>query len=366
MKQIKRLPVALIFIAVYGCGTKMKKAPITDFSELIQPASKTSVLAEDGYYVWGGSVIKGNDEFYHMYYSRWKHETYFNGWVTHSEIAHAIAERPEGPFRFKDVALLPRGAEFWDGLCTHNPTVKEFDGKYYLYYMGNTGNGKAMENLNFTHRNKQRIGVAWANNPNGPWYRNDKPFINVSPDGNAWDALMISNPSVTKMRNGKYLVVYKAVAKHQAMPFGGPVTHLAAIAETPDGPIRKINQRIFYKEGEIFPAEDPFVWYQENCDTYYALVKDMHGTFTNQGVSLAFFESEDGLNWHPAEKPLGSKLEVEWEDGTKEELAKLERAQILFEDGKPVMLYCASGKIGRFPSESFNIHIPLKMENNVK
>ena len=130
-----------------------KAMPISDFSSLIQKVPKYSVLKEEGYYVWGGSVVKGQDGLYHMFYSRWKHETYFSGWVTHSEIAHAVSEKPEGPFKFKDVALPARGAEYWDGLTTHNPTVKEFGGKYYLYYMGNTGDGKAMENLNFIHRN---------------------------------------------------------------------------------------------------------------------------------------------------------------------------------------------------------------------
>lgn len=363
---MKGLILICLVAFLFSCTDTKKTAPITDFSKLIQPVSKTSVLAEDGYYVWGGSVVKGNDGLYHMFYARWKHETYFSGWVTHSEVAHAVSEKPEGPFKFKDVALPVRGAEFWDGLCTHNPTVKEFDGKYYLYYMGNTGDGQAMQNLNFTHRNNQRIGVAWAESPNGPWHRSDKPFVDVSEVENAWDALMTSNPSVTKMRDGKYLVVYKAVAKHKPMPFGGPVTHLAAIADSPTGPIAKINRRIFYKEGEMFPAEDPFVWYQESCDKYYAIVKDMHGVFTNAGVSLAFFESNDGLNWEPAANPLASSLEVDWEDGTKEKLAKLERAQILFEDGKPVMLYCASGTIGKFPAESFNIHIPLKMAESDK
>ena len=121
-----------------------------------------------------------------------------------------------------------------------------------------------------------------------------------------------------------------------------------------------------YKEGEMFPAEDPFVWYQQSCDKYYAIVKDMHGAFTNAGVSLAFFESNDGLNWELAANPLASSLEVEWENGTKEKLAKLERAQILFEDDEPVMMYCASGTTENFPVESFNIHIPLKMDETDK
>ena len=361
-KQVLKITSLAVLILVFGCQTKKveKKSTITDFSKLIQKVPRTSILAEEGYFVWGGSVVKGKDGLYHMFYARWKEEFYHNGWVTHSEIAHAIAEKPEGPFKFKDVTLPARGSEYWDGLTTHNPTVMEFDGKYYLYYMGNTGDGKAMEKLNYVHRNNQRIGVAWADDPNGPWHRSDKPLVDVSEDEEADDALVVSNPSVTKTREGKYLIVYKAVAKQKPLPFGGPVTHLAAIAETPLGPIQKIDQRIFYKEGEMFPAEDPFVWYQKSDDMYYGIVKDMRGTFTNEGTSLAFFKSKDGLNWDPAENPLASKLEFTYTDGTVEKVGRLERVQILLENDQPIMMYCACRKGESFEDETFNVHIPLK------
>ncbi len=79
---------------------------ITDFSALIQPVPKSSIFAEDGYYVWGASVIKGDDGLYHMFYSRWKEEYGFNAWVTHSEIAHATSEKPGGCFIFRFNALI--------------------------------------------------------------------------------------------------------------------------------------------------------------------------------------------------------------------------------------------------------------------
>jgi len=361
--QLANLTIAIILVVLTGSCKTSKKADshiITNFSELIQPTSRQSVLSEPGYYVWGGSVVKGDDSLYHMFYSRWKKEYFFNGWVTHSEIAHAASKHSTGPFKFKDVALPARGEKYWDGLTTHNPTVKKFNGKYYLYYMGNTGDGIAGESLNFVHRNNQRIGVAWAESPNGPWHRSDNPFVDVSENELADDALMVSNPSVTQMPDGRFLIVYKAVAKHKPLPFGGPVTHLAAIAETPLGPIKKYKQRIFYKEGEQFPAEDPFVWYQKSADMYYGIVKDMHGTFTNAGVSLAFFQSKDGLNWEPAQNPLASKLEIKWEDGSVEKVARLERAQVLLEDGQPVVLYCATTPGEPFVSDTYNVHIPLK------
>ena len=356
----------ILFVSLFlitgwtSCGIKNAPAPIVDFSSLLDAVPRHAVFSQPGYYVWGASVVKGKDGLYHMFYSRWKSELGFNAWVTHSEIAHAVSDRPDGPFTFKDVALPPRGAKYWDGLTTHNPTVQQFDGRYYLYYMGNTGDGVPMSKLNFTHRNNQRIGVAWAEHPDGPWHRMDKPLVDVSEDEMADDALMTSNPSVTKMQNGRYLIVYKAVAKHGELPFGGPVTHQAAIADTPLGPVTKIRRRIFYKEGEHFPAEDPFVWYHPGSSLYYAIVKDMHGSFTGQGVSLAFFVSEDGLNWEPSENPLASRLEIRWEDGTTDKVKNLERAQVLTDNGDPVMLYCACAKEDPFTSETFNVHIPLK------
>ncbi|TXE12102.1 hypothetical protein FUA26_06785 [Seonamhaeicola algicola] len=160
----------------------------------------------DNITVWGGSAIKGEDGLYHMFYSRWKKNLGW-AWVTHSEIAHAVSTSPFGPFKHKDVVFPRRGAEYWDGLCTHNPTTHKFEGKYYLYYMGNTGDdvnpcvpGKI--EYNWTHRNNQRIGVAVADNPNGPWKRFDEPLIDASEDENALDGFdwkLSKNPLVSKL-----------------------------------------------------------------------------------------------------------------------------------------------------------------------
>ncbi|SIQ36348.1 glycoside hydrolase family protein [Maribacter ulvicola] len=356
------IALIIIFTILISCKTENKKAiektvEITDFSKLLQPVPLHSKVVEDGYYVWGGSVVKGKDGLYHMYYSRWLKEYGFDAWVTHSEIAHATSENAAGPFKFKEVALPIRGAEFWDGLTTHNPTIHRFNDKYYLYYMGTTGDGKVSTNgLNFMHRNNQRIGMAWADDPSGPWHRSESPIIDVSQDKQAYDALMVSNPSVSKMKDGKILMIYKAVAKHKKMPFGGPVTHLAAIADSPEGPFNKKTQLIFYKEGEAFPAEDPYIWYEKKDNRYYAIVKDMTGTFTNQGMSLALFTSMNGLDWKPAKNALVTKREIEWANGELEKVGRLERPQLLIENNQPAMLYCAVQVNGN----TFNVHIPLK------
>ena len=50
-----------------------------------------------------------------------------------------MADKPEGSYRFQNVALPHRGGQYFDGMSTHNTCVKEYKGKFYLYYMGTTG-----------------------------------------------------------------------------------------------------------------------------------------------------------------------------------------------------------------------------------
>ena len=248
MKNLFYLMVLTLLIG-FSCTEKKINVPAPgelDLQSMMQPVPRTAKFINDTSYIWCGSMTRSDkDKKYHLFYSRWNRKYAFNSWVTHSEIAHAVADSADGPFEFKDVALPPRGAEYWDGMVTHNPNICHFGDKYYLYYMGNHGDGKASAKLNWTHRNNQRIGVAVADNPNGPWKRFDAPVIGVSPDSTAYDALMTSNPTVTKMPDGRYLAIYKAVGKKRPMPFGGPVVHLTAIADSPTGPFVKQNKPIF-------------------------------------------------------------------------------------------------------------------------
>ena len=312
--------------------------------------------------IWGGSLVKGEDGLYHLYYSRWPKRLGW-AWVTHSEIAHAVAESPLGPYTFQDVTLPPRGAEFWDGLCTHNPTVHRFDGKYYLYYMGNTGDGKVVgmpgkPQLNWLHRNNQRIGVAVADKLAGPWKRFDRPVIDISTDASAPDSLMTSNPSVCQRPDGSYLMIYKAVGQEYPMPFGGPVVHCITTADSPTGPFRKHPQTVFTVTGERFPAEDPYIWYQDG--KYRAIVKRMNDAQGKRYFTLAQYDSRDGFDWQPSRYHKISDRTLTWEDGSRQQLNHLERPQVFFENGKPAVLLCAADTIDQNNvRQSFNVQIPL-------
>jgi len=336
--------------------------PSNNFKLKLGSPELSSKFENDVWSIWGGSLTKGDDGLYHLFYSRWKKELGW-AWVTNSEIAHATSKTPFGPFEFKNVALEARGSHFWDGLCTHNPTIHKFNGKYYLYYMGNTGDAKVPSSpgkliLNPVHRNNQRIGVAVANSPNGPWKRFSTPLIDVSPNENALDALMVSNPSITQRPDGGYLIVYKAVGKKRPGIWGGPVVHCVATSTSPTGPFKKYNTPVFLAKNHDFPAEDPFIWYQNG--KYRAIVKDMHGAFTNAGRALVLFDSKDGFDWNLSAEPLVSKLEINWKNSSIEKVNHLERPQLYIENGKPIALLCAADTIdNKNTIQSFNVQIPI-------
>lgn len=351
-----------LLLAVAGAALQAGEPGVEslDFHALLRPAPRSAVLSDPDFYVWCGSMVRSDDGKYHLYFSRWPKKYGFQAWVTSSEIAHAVGDTPLGPFRFAGVALPARGKEFWDGLCTHNPTVLKVGSKYFLYYMGNTGDGQVMPGLNWTHRNRQRIGVAVADSPDGPWQRSDKPVLDVSTDDDAADSLMVSNPAVTRRPDGTFLMIYKAVGKKRPAPFGGPVVHLTATADAPTGPFTKQRNPIFTAPGADFPAEDPFVWFDARGRRYYAIVKDQKGYFTgHKGRSLALWESGDGLDWRLSAHPLVTLPEIHWADGRTDKVLSLERPQVLFApDGTPsVLLVAVQDK--EQPENTYNLRIPL-------
>ena len=329
-------------------------SPDYDFAAMIQPVPITSKFSDPDYYVWCGTMVRGDDGKCHLFYSRWPHKLGFNAWVTHSEVAHAVGDTPLGPFKHKDVALPERGKAFWDGHCTHNPTVQRFGKKFYLYYMGNVGDREQTKGLNWVHRNHQRIGVAVADSPDGPWTRFDKPL--VAPTPGFYDATCCNNPSVAARPGGGYLMAYKAVGDKGKPPFYGPVLHCVATSDSPTGPFTKYPNPVFVKEGVHFAAEDPFIW----CDgqRYWAIVKDNAGFFTGAGRSTALWQSDDGIDWRLAKHPLVATTEIVWADGQRQKMKALERPQLFFDNNRPAVLLFATTPDDKGEG-AFNVRIPL-------
>jgi len=320
-----------------------------DFSDRIQPVPLSARFKQGDYLTWGGSITRTPDGQCHLYVSRWPREYGHQAWVTHSEVAYATADNPLGPYTFQGVALGKREGDYWDRDVIHNPTVIQWEGKFYLYYNGNFGNGEYWD-----HRNNQRVGVASASHPSGPWQRLDAPLLDVSPD--SWDTLVTTNPSCTPLPDGRFMLMYKGVGDQKELPFGGPVLHGVAFAEAPMGPFIKHSEPLFAVDTANFPAEDPFVFVHRG--KIYAILKDNDRFYSEEPRCLVLFESDDGIDWQPADPPVVTSRHILWEDGSTVEYSRLERPQLYLEYGEPAVLSVAV-KPDRQASDSYNIHIPL-------
>jgi hypothetical protein len=339
-----------------------------DFARALRPAPRRAKFALDDWYVWCGAPARTDDGVYHLLYSRWPRALGHYAWVTHSEVGHATADSPLGPFKPQGVALKGSGGDCWDAHCIHNPTLLRAGKKFYLYYMGNRGTGeyaagpradeRALVRIDdrwWNHRNNQRIGVAVADHPAGPWKRFDKPLIDVDPTPGSWNHLIASNPTVAQGPDGKFLMFYKTVADGKR-PFGGAVLHAAATADDPLGPFKKHPEPVLRHPTVKFPAEDPFLWHQGG--RYRLIIKD-HNAFIGRGTCLALMHSADGIRWEPAQQPLVAKPPIRWDDGTTEPIVRMERPQLLIENGVPTTLYVACDW-DNARSQSCNIALPLK------
>lgn len=325
-----------------------------DFSKRMKPVLHHSVFRLTDFVVWCGTMVKDDDGLYYLYFSFWPKNKGHDAWVTHSQIGYATSKEPLGPFEYQGIALSGSGGDGWDRDCVHNPAAIKVDGMYYIYYMGNFGDGSY-----WSHRNNQRIGVAFSNNPKGPFKRLDKPVIDITPGKH--DALMTSNPCVTIGPDKRLYMIYKAVSDKGVLPKGGAVVCAIAIAENPLGPFIKEENPIMTNPTNDWSVEDPCIWYEGG--SFYSLVKDFQGYFTNgKKSSVALFESKNGIDWQPSENCFVFNTELLWEDGMVEPLRNMERPQLFFdENAKPIVLLCACCKMESLDkTDTFNVQIGIE------
>ena len=105
-----------------------------------------------------------------------------------------------------------------------------------------------------------------------------------------------------------------------------------------------------------FHIDDHFEWFQN--DRYYAIVKDHDAPFlTPHGKSLLLFESPDGRAWQPSHHPLVTDFVLTWEEGVRQDFARLEMPKLLLENSRPALLSLAA--LPAAGGESFLLNIPL-------
>jgi len=173
---------------------------------------KESGFKMDGYWVWGGSMIKVEST-YHLFASRWKKTGPFpEGYRQNSEIVRATSKSPLGPFIFKEVVIGERDRSFWDSNMAHNPTIHRIGNEFVLLYIGS-------DFTTFSENSKtlmRRIGYASSKSITGPWKRCDKPLINSESNN---PAILIDSSKVKLFYRDENLKVLLAEADNYKGPY---------------------------------------------------------------------------------------------------------------------------------------------------
>lgn len=326
----------------------------------------------DGYWVWCGSVIKGEDGNYHMFASRWKNDLPFHpGWGMESEIVRAVSKTPQGPYTFAEVVLGNRGPQFWDGRSAHNPSIQKHGDTYILFYVGmthpfgETPRGDALKHESYqwrAARSNKRIGIATSKSVFGPWERRDKPIFDVRPDG--YDNFFTSNPAPCINPDGSCLLLYKT-RTYLTPPYATDDTYSdmkigVAFADCYDGPYRRLKDTPLFDVNEGV-LEDPFLW---RTDSGYAMIaKDWKGSYTGDVGSVVYASSPDGVQWSMQNHPACSR-QVLWNDGVTRTMGNMDRPFLLFDGDEMTHLFVATndGSEAGFSTltRSWNACIPLK------
>jgi hypothetical protein len=89
-----------------------KESSTMNLNAMIQPVPRSARFIDDDWYIWGGSMTRTDDGVCHLLYARWPRKLGFSSWLSHSEIAHATATDPLGPYTFDSVALPGKGGHW--------------------------------------------------------------------------------------------------------------------------------------------------------------------------------------------------------------------------------------------------------------
>lgn len=309
------------------------KLPMSDFSRRLTPVGR--ILEQPGWYVWCNAPIEGPDGRIHVFFSRWPESKGMGGWLTSCEIAHAVADQPEGPYEMRGTALAPRPGQ-WDASTCHNPHIQRIGDRYALFYMG-ASNGRT---------NTKRIGLATAPSLDGPWTRSDQPLLLPGPEG-AWDDHCTTNPALVLRPNGEYWLYYKswntADYLRDEPPIRGNRKYGVAISRELTGPYKKHPENPvvdFSSLGDNRQCEDAYVWFENGL--FRMIVRDM-GVF-NHEVGL-ILESNDGVQWSSPEVAyLAAENYIDLPPAPPHlrRYGRFERPQLLMRNGRPSHLFTAA------------------------
>ena len=329
--------------------------PLASKASLTDSVSRPYITVYKEWFAWCPSVIKADDGKYHMFHVRWPKKYSFLSWLTHSEIVHAVADRPEGPYRELAVAMPSAGDGRGDWFTAHNSKIKYFEGKYYLYFIQTRGdsfadNSKAkrieMARTGYKHplwkneaRPNQRTFVAASDSLNGPWVVTPEPIIQPAKT----ITTLTVNPAVCRGPNGTYFMIIKGDKPNEKRFIRNQAL---ATAPSPEGPWTIQDKPVI----DNLDTEDASIWYDSVRKRFYA-VFHAHGF-------IGMITSVDGYNWEKATQYKLTPKIIKFDDGSRWKPQRMERPFVLTDSqGQPILLFVAC----RQDNMSANIALPLRV-----
>ncbi|QGY47944.1 hypothetical protein GM418_31095 [Maribellus comscasis] len=297
--------LSLFVFTFFSCVEKEKI-----FFDSLQPVSEKSGFKMDGYWVWGGSVVKVDSTF-HMFASRWPRKNKFpDDYFVESEIVHATSSSAEGPFSFQRVVIGERDSIFWDSNMAHNPTIHKIGDEFVLFYIGSDFTTLREE----SNRLIRRVGYATAKNINGPWKRSELPVLDEESNN---PALFVENDGSVKLmyRDAELLVKI-------------------ASADNFRGPYKVVNKNVW----PTAKIEDFYLYRKDG--KYHMICEDNVGQLTGHERWGAHLISENGIDdWQKFAPVVVYDHDIIFEEGDTLHCVRRERPQLLINNQNMTHLY---------------------------
>lgn len=321
-----------------------RKAPVTTLSSIATNMQWVGKAVDDPEnYVWCTSPIMGDDGKVHLFCSRWPKKYGMDGWTSHSEIAHYVGDRPEGPFKFVNMAIEANPGAPWHN-SIHNPAITKVGDTYVLLY------------ITFDRRKdspylagdapscgKMYTCMATSKSINGPWVKQGKDgmivFPSIDPNHYSYESWSLDNPTFLAYK-GKYYIYFKS-GKHQRQ-----TRYCCAVSDKIEGPYKLADAPCTDNRDYIEDAT-VFTWNGK----IYLLTNDNFGTHTGVAGRGILWQSNDPTRFKLSDASIGFLKTSDYcrnVDLSKARMLygsefKFERPGILIMNGRPAYFYGPSG-----------------------
>lgn len=302
------------------------------------------ILTFEDTFVWGCSPIVAPDGNVYVFFSRWPADQGMIGWLADSEICHAVASDPGGPYELVDdpVVLGGAGGDNWDALMAHNPEVRATEDGYVMVYVA------TRLTYDDTLVERTKIGLAFAESLSGTWTRHPENPVVDRGEAGAWDDVSVDTPTLLRRNDGRWALYYRGWTGRDDDVRNDKIG--VAVADDVRGPYEKFDGNPVVDPTTITDhrpvgVEDPFA-FERNAETHL-LVRDFGVVSGRSGYSPSNglqYRSTDGFAFDQRPQ-IGYREAAYYGLGESESdlirHGRLERPKLLLEDGEPAYLFNA-------------------------